>query len=236
MSAETPELHDLLCRVERLERQNSWQKRAGLAALAAVGAVLLMVSGVSARRGIASARQEAGKKSVSKGPWPSSVTVVSVPRGWKTYTDKLHRFRISYPPNYKLTHIGKPKMVQPRDGEKYIVRYGPVGAVLLTRPTHSDAAIVIYVSGKPFDLQRFVRQAPTGVEQPPLRIRVGDKTFYYYGPGGGGVCYPDQYFYNLRGKTLYMDFEGPCVNDKTPDAATKALEPVMLASLRVMPK
>jgi hypothetical protein len=39
MSAERPELHDLLSRVERLEKQNRWLRRAGVGVLAAVIAV-----------------------------------------------------------------------------------------------------------------------------------------------------------------------------------------------------
>jgi hypothetical protein len=42
MSVDAPELSDLVCRVERLEKQNRWLKRAGIALVAAVGAVLLM--------------------------------------------------------------------------------------------------------------------------------------------------------------------------------------------------
>lgn len=42
MNADGMELRELTCRVERLEKQNRWLRRAGVAVLAAVGAVLLM--------------------------------------------------------------------------------------------------------------------------------------------------------------------------------------------------
>jgi hypothetical protein len=42
MSVDAPELRDLMCRVERLETKNRRLKRAGIAMLAAVGAVMLM--------------------------------------------------------------------------------------------------------------------------------------------------------------------------------------------------
>jgi hypothetical protein len=79
-------------------------------------------------------------------------------------------------------------------------------------------------------LQSFVKTAPTGYETPPEPVHVGQYTFYYYGPGGGGVQYPDKYFFNLWGKTLYITFDGPYVGDKTPSAETKKLESEILAT------
>lgn len=77
-----------------------------------------------------------------------------------------------------------------------------------------------------------VRMAPMGYETPPDRVRIGKNTFYYYGPGGGGVAYPDGYFFNLRGKILVVDFDGPYENEKTPTPATKKMEQKLLASFR----
>jgi hypothetical protein len=151
---------------------------------------------------------------------PSSQTPVAaltVPRGWRTYTDRRHGFRISYPPTYK--RIRK--------------RSDAVGMIRLQHRS-LDASIFIYASNMAFDLQKLIEQAPTGVEDTPQPQQVGGRTFYYYGPGGGGVCYPDSYFFNLRGKTLSVDFAGPCVDDKTPTAETKALEPLVLASVQVL--
>jgi len=97
----------------------------------------------------------------------------------------------------------------------------------------SGANIFISFEDKAFDLQRFVERAPTGYDSPPEPMKAGPNTFYYYGPGGGGVSYADQYFFDLKGKTLYVFFDGPYVNDKTPSAETKALEPQLLSTLRV---
>ncbi len=142
-------------------------------------------------------------------------TKQSVPRRWKTYTDTLHGFSISYPPDY------------------YQSTKRPAFAGLITlQHRRLDAQIFIYVD-IPFDLQKFVKQAPTGYEDPPQPVQAGGKTFYYYGPGGGGVTYADHYFFNLRGKTLNITFDGPYIHDKTPSKETKALEPAVLASLRV---
>ena len=65
-----------------------------------------------------------------------------------------------------------------------------------------------------------------------LRNRIGNHTFYYWGPGGGGVSYPDQYFFNLRGTELSFAFDGPYENDKTPTERAKKMERMLLASLR----
>jgi hypothetical protein len=74
--------------------------------------------------------------------------------------------------------------------------------------------------------------APTGIDSPPEPVRIGKNTFYYYGPGGGGVSYPDGYYFNLRGKILVIDFDGPYENDKTPTLETKKMELKVLASFR----
>ena len=83
-----------------------------------------------------------------------------------------------------------------------------------------------------FQTSNLVRMAPTGYETPPDRVRIGKNTFYYYGPGGGGVAYPDGYFFNLRGKILVIYFDGPYENEKTPTPATKKMEQKLLASFR----
>ena len=52
-------------------------------------------------------------------------------------------------------------------------------------------------------------------------------------PGGGGVQYADEYFFNLRGKTLTITFDGPYDGGKTPSAETKKLELEILATFSV---
>lgn len=74
--------------------------------------------------------------------------------------------------------------------------------------------------------------APTGIESPPEPFPVGKNTFYYYGPGGGGVSYPDGYFFDLRGKLLVIDFDGPYENEKTPTPETKQMERKILESFQ----
>ena len=135
--------------------------------------------------------------------------------GWKTYIDRKHGFCLLYPPIYKRVSN----------------TIHQEGLVTLSR-SDSQASIYITFESKAFDLQSFVERAPTGYDSPPDPVPAGPNTFYYYGAGGGGVSYADQYFFDLKGKTLYISFDGPYVNDKTPSPETKALEPRLLSSLR----
>ncbi len=67
---------------------------------------------------------------------------------------------------------------------------------------------------------------------PPEPIQIDGRTFYYVGPGGGGVEYSDDYLLNLRGKILHIEFDGPYINDNHPPQETKKLEPQLLATFR----
>ena len=75
--------------------------------------------------------------------------------------------------------------------------------------------------------------APTGVINPPEPVDINGKTFYMYGPGGGGITYPDQYFYNLNGKLLIFRFIDLNIEDKTPTVRTKELAREILSSFIV---
>ena len=67
---------------------------------------------------------------------------------------------------------------------------------------------------------------------PPVRSKRVTTRFMFTVAGGGGVEYPDQFFFNLKGKTLYIVFDGPYINDKTPADETKKIEEKVLASFR----
>jgi hypothetical protein len=90
----------------------------------------------------------------------------------------------------------------------------------------------VCVSDQEFDLDILVKRAPTGIESAPEPSQVGKNLFYYYGPGGGGVDYPDVYYFNLRGKILAIGFDGPYGNDKTPTPDTKQIEQKVLRSFQ----
>jgi hypothetical protein len=46
------------------------------------------------------------------------------------------------------------------------------------------------------------------------------------------VLYSDDYLFNLRGKLLHIEFDGPYIHDKTPSEETKKLEPRLLATFQ----
>lgn len=144
----------------------------------------------------------------------------SAPKGWRTYVDRTRGFCFQYPPIYKRVPTAVNK------------QWTATFHLVTFQRLHSDAHLFVAFDddGKPFDLQSFVETAPSGIESPPEPIRVGQYTFYYYGPGGGGVQYADVYFFNLRGKTLTITFDGPYHGDKTPTPETKKLEPKILAT------
>jgi hypothetical protein len=67
---------------------------------------------------------------------------------------------------------------------------------------------------------------------PPEPTQINGLTFYYVGPGGGGVDYLDDSLFKLRGKILHIEFDGPYVNDNHPSEDAKKLEPQLLATFR----
>ena len=99
----------------------------------------------------------------------------------------------------------------------------------------ADAFISVLLDRKAFDLKSFVDEAPTGIEGPPERRQMGDETFYFYGPGGGGVAYADRYYFDLKGKTLLFTFSGPYINSNTPSQETKNIEQLLLMTFRTFP-
>jgi hypothetical protein len=157
----------------------------------------------------------------------------NAPKGWIVYIDRIHGFCFSYPPVY--TPSAKSWFEYKDDPVYSQTLRKAVGEGRLLRLQHKkfeDASIWVWLQPTRFDLESFIKGAPTGSESPPEPMKIGDYTFYYYGPGGGGVCYADGYFFNLRGKTLTIDFDGPCRNDKTPTLETKEIERRLLATFR----
>lgn len=163
--------------------------------------------------------------------------VKTSPSGWPTYVDRLHGFCFSYPPTYapvaepwleKYTHAPN------KSALGYLRKAAQEGRMLrLQNKQETSVSIGVFLyNDEPFNLNTLVRGAPTGIEDPPERRQFGIETFYYYGPGGGGAEYPDQYFFNLKGKTLLIDFDGPYINDKTPPQETKKMEELLLGTLR----
>ena len=147
-----------------------------------------------------------------------------IPPGWKTYLDAVHGFSFAYPPLYK-------QIRRPGTDDEDANKAAAEGRWIGLRHQRSDARIEFSLANEPFDLNN-LGVPPTGQEGPPPAVQEGANTFYYYGAGGGGVEYPDRFFFNLRGKTLSIVFDGP-YQGKSPDEATEKIESQMLASFRV---
>jgi hypothetical protein len=156
------------------------------------------------------------------------------PAGWKTYVNDKYRFCFSYPPNY--TPIAEPwleKYTHDLERSRNLREAAEEGRESEWQNTqYPDSDLCVGVSTETWDLQAMVKYAPTGQISPPEPRIIAGQVFYYYGPGGGGVCYPDGFFYDLRGKPLSITFEGPCADDKTPTAATKKIEDQILATFQ----
>ena len=159
----------------------------------------------------------------------------NTPADWKTYVNQKHRFCFSYPPTY--APVARPwtlkEYADDPDYSRQLQKEAEEGRLFRLENTQvADAGIVVYLRTEPFDLEGLVKEAPMGSESPPEPTSFGNQTFYYYGPGGGGVCYPDTFYYNLNGKALSISFQGPCVGDKTPTPATKKIEEKLLLTFR----
>lgn len=98
---------------------------------------------------------------------------------------------------------------------------------------YNNASIDLSNLGILFKLETLQRYAPTGyVDIPPEAVHFASNTFYYYGPGGGGVSYADQFFFNVRGRAFAIAFAGPYTTSNEPAQVTKDIEAKMLSSLR----
>jgi hypothetical protein len=136
-------------------------------------------------------------------------TAKSGPAGWRTFVDRTHRFCLQYPPSYKAI----------RDTSK---RRSIVAL-------QAEGQIDVWLD-KRFKVEQLDEISRSG--NPPQPSQINGLTFYYDGPGGGGVAYSDDYLFNLRGEILHIEFDGPYINDNHPSEETKKLEPQILATFR----
>jgi hypothetical protein len=155
-----------------------------------------------------------------------------VPGGWITYVNRSHGFCFSYPPSYY--QIKKPwlaKYTETKEYSQYLLKAAREDWVVRLQPEQSESSpIEAELDDQAFNLESLARLAPTGFEGPPEPKRIGTETFYYYGPGGGGVAYADRYFLEVRGKTLSIAFEaGP---SNIPSSETRSIEKLLLQTFR----
>lgn len=92
--------------------------------------------------------------------------------------------------------------------------------------------MVVALDQRRFDLRTIEKTyAHTGWDQ-PVSFQLGGNTFYWYGPGGGGASYPDTFFYDLNGRTLIIEFNGP-YRGNSPSEETKGIEKIVLQSFHL---
>jgi len=162
----------------------------------------------------------------------SGSSLAQTPPGWKTYVNRVYGFSIAYP----QTYVRILRQHTKRDFDENMDKAATEGRWVELQRQGSYDTIDILLMKKRFDLASFmIGYAPTGVEWPPRAQKEGTNTFYHYADGGGGVSYPDQFFFNLRGKTLYINVDGPYdpSNGKTTTDEMKKTESQMLASFRI---
>jgi hypothetical protein len=142
------------------------------------------------------------------------------------FADSNFGFELSYPPTYEVTDL-------PCAIAQWAASHG-YQSLLYVRRGHSQNAgsIHVTVDRRQFSVDNLMQLHSRADEQPTM-VKVGKNVFYYYGRGGGGVSYPDEYFYNLDGNILGISFDGPYPpHDNSPTAQTKAMERRVLESFR----
>ncbi len=154
---------------------------------------------------------------------------------WHVFVDERDRFCFEYPPQYKVAPtVAAPGIGHPPANE-WVARLAtnPRPMVISVADDGDNAAIDVIADGARFLPSELTRFAPTGLQdEPPKLIHTAHLDFYFYGPGGGGVDYPDAFYFGLKGKTFSLLFWGPYKGDKSPAEETRAIEPLVLASMR----
>ena len=153
--------------------------------------------------------------------------------GWHVFVSHQDRFCFEYPPKYH----GAPTVFAPSvslgKATRFIGRLttAPSPSEVATADDPETATINVFAYGTPFRPEDLTKSAPTGgQDSPPQRIHAAHGEFYYYGRGGGGVNYPDVFYFGIRGRAYSIDFVGPYSWGNTPDPETKRIEPEVLAS------
>ncbi|OGI67713.1 hypothetical protein A3A05_00980 [Candidatus Nomurabacteria bacterium RIFCSPLOWO2_01_FULL_41_12] len=152
---------------------------------------------------------------------PSAVLQVDI-SNWKTYTNTKYGFEFNYPDNFKVI------LDEDTSHEDFAVY------TIKLYDSKTKAHIEVDLTNNKFDISNMKTFAPTGNVNAPEKMAFNQNIFYYYGPGGGGVYYPDRYLYDYKGRILEFVFAGPWENDKTPSAQTKQIEKEMLNSFKLI--
>jgi hypothetical protein len=150
--------------------------------------------------------------------------------GWRVYINQKYRFCFEYPPSYKPVRAVIDGWTYPAQCLDRLQDTSPNAKSDLF---DEDTTIDIIHYSWPFRREGLTRFAPTGMQDlPPDPISTKFQTFYYDGPGGGGVAYPDVFYFGLQRQTFSIQFSGPYFDSKSPAQVTKEIEPKVLASFR----
>lgn len=156
-------------------------------------------------------------------PTPSLPGTAIANKKASTYTNDIYKFSLEYPSIYTIADTG--------GGAKD--SYG--NTVLAAFMTTDKKTFDITLDDSNFTPTNLRKYAPTGSEA--LDPSIVTTKFFYYGPGGGGVCYPDQYFTSIspatNGKILIFRFYG-CDEDKTPSKIFKDYEMQIIKSFKIL--
>ena len=135
------------------------------------------------------------------------------------------------PSYYQIRKPWLTKYTETKKYSQYIRKAAREDRVVRLQAKQSESGpIEAELDDQAFNLESLAQLAPTGIEGPPEAKQFGTETFYYYGPGGGGVAYADRYFLAVRGKTLSIAFEaGP---SNVPSAETRTIEKPLLQTFR----
>lgn len=155
-----------------------------------------------------------------------SIAAFGQSRTLRLYTDPNLGFELSYPATYRASDL-------PCHVAQWAASHGYQSLLYVREGDSEDAgSIHVTVDRRRFNLEN-LRQLHSRADEQPTMVKVGTNAFYYYGRGGGGVSYPDEYFYNLDGNILEISFDGPYPpNDNSSSAETKGIENKVLESFR----
>jgi hypothetical protein len=146
----------------------------------------------------------------------------------KRYVDPWLGFELSYPASYRVKDL-------PCWVARAFAMEGFQNLLYLSTGTgEHQGNILLILDRRPFNLATLETvHAHTGWVE-PHQVQIGKLTFFYYGTGGGGTTYPDDYLYNLNGSILEISFDGPYPpKSKSPSEETRQMEKKVLESFRV---
>ena len=144
----------------------------------------------------------------------------------RLFSDPYLGFELFYPATYEIADL-------PCGVARWAASNGYQSLLYVQQGRSQDAASIhVTVDRRRFSMENLMQLHSRADEEPTI-VKVGEIVFYYYGRGGGGVSYPDEYFYNLDGNILGIKFDGPYPpHDNSPTPRTKAMERKVLESFR----